>query len=49
MTRAVALLLLLAACADRPVLPASERVVAPPPAYDEMCRERPTPALCPEV
>ena len=42
-------LLLLAACADRPSLPASGPVVDPPPAYVVLGRVRPTLALCPEV
>ena len=42
--------LALAGCdADRPAPPASGPVIAPPPADEEMCRERFRPNLCPEV
>ena len=49
MIRALTLALLLAACADGPTLAPDGPVVAPPPQYEEMCRERPNPILCPEV
>ena len=41
--------LALAGCTPASAPPPEGAIIAPPLGYEEMCRERPTLALCPEV